>query len=239
MKAKLMSVIVPSVGLLMIATVGIHAVENLIVDNPDFEEGQGGWGVAARGAAMMQYVIDDEESILGKQSARFEVSNIGDGGTHDLTLDCGTPISIEAGETYTVDFWVRAEEDRTLTIDLLMNHDPWTRPDPFQVENIPVTTEWQVQHQIFKAGFSDTNMVFLFSFSKASNKNPTTIMWIDHVRFYEGEYEEEDLLGESDKAVTPGGKLTASWGMVKLENCISSQLSASNCIAAAMNFNTR
>ncbi len=74
-----------------------------------------------------------------------------------------------------------------------MNHDPWT--NVFRVENIPITTEWEVQHHTFTAEFDDDNMIFLFSFSRSSNQNPLVTMWIDRVRFYEGKFEEEDLLG--------------------------------------------
>jgi hypothetical protein len=213
MKAKFSSVTALLIGLLVITIMDVYAVENLIL-NGDFEEGEAGWLKANRGVADMKYVADDEESISGKQSARLEVLNTGGGGMHDLTLDCDTPIKIKAGETYTVDFWVKAEEERTIAIDFLMNHDPWT--NDFRVENIPITTEWQVQHHTFKAGFGDNNMIFLFSFSRASNKNPLATMWIDRVRFYEGKFEEEDLAEKpKPKAVDPDGKLKASWGIMK------------------------
>jgi hypothetical protein len=214
-KGRFLSATVLLTGLLLMGTMDVHAVENLIL-NGDFEEGQGGWLKATRGVADMQYVIDDQESISGKKSARFEVSNIGGGDMHDLTLDCGTPIRLEKGVTYTVDFWVKAEEERTIAIDLLMNHDPWT--NVFRIENIPITTEWEVRHHTFEAGFDDTNTIFLFSFSRASNQNPVATMWIDHVRFYEGKFEEEDLTGKP-KTVEPDGKLSGSWGMVKSGDC--------------------
>ncbi len=211
MRGKLLPTAILSVGLFLIATVYVYAVENLIL-NGDFEEGPGGWATAARGTAAMIYEIDDEESISGKQSATFEVLDVGGGEMHDLTLDCQTPISIEAGDEYTVDFWTKAEEGRTIAIDFLMNHGPWT--NVFRIENIPVTTEWQVWHHTFEPDVSDGNMIFLFSFSRASNMNPKVVMWIDNVRFYEGEFEEEDLL-DKPKAVAPADKLAGSWGLIK------------------------
>lgn len=211
MRGKLLTTTILSVGLSLIVTLYVHAVENLIL-NGDFEGGRDGWAVAARGAASMTYEIDDEESISGKQSAMFEVLDVGAGGIHDLTLDCQTPIRIKGGDDYTVDFWAKAEEERTIAIDFLMNHDPWT--DVFRIENIPVTTEWQVWYHTFEADISDDNMVFLFSFSRSSNMNPKVVMWIDNVRFYEGEFEEEDLL-DKPKSVTPADKLAGSWGLIK------------------------
>ena len=212
MRRKSLSTAILFIGLFVIATVHVYAVENLIL-NGDFEEGDGGWLNVARGVADMEFAIDNEEFISGKQSARFEVTNIGGGGMHDLTLDCNTPIKTKKDETYTVDFWVKAEEDRTIAIDLLMNHDPWS--NVFRIENVPITTEWEVQHHTFTAEMDDDNMVFLFSFSRGSNKNPVAVMWIDHVRFYEGEFDEEDLAGKPPKAVAPDGKVTETWGMIK------------------------
>jgi len=214
MRTGFPSVAVLLVGLFMIAVADLHAVENIIMEE-DFELGQANWSVATRPGAAMDLFIDDEESVSGEKSARFEVTAIGAGGMHDLTLDCNIAIGIEANETYTVDFWAKAEENRTIAIDLLMNHDPWT--NVFRVENIPIATEWAVQHHTFTATVDDENMVFLFSFSRSSNLNPLVTMWIDHVRFYEGEFEEEDLLEEPVKAVTLDGKIAGTWGMIKSE----------------------
>lgn len=215
MRIKYLSVTVLLAALFMVVTAGIYAVEELIMEE-DFEEGSANWAVATRPGAAMELTIDDEEFVSGEKSARIEASAIGGGGMHDLTLDCQLPISIEAGETYTVDFWVKAEKDRTIAIDLLMNHDPWT--NIFRIESIPVTTEWAVQHHTFVSILEDENAIFLFSFSKSSNLNPLVTMWIDHIRFYEGEFEEEDLLGLPPKAVTFGDKLSGTWGMIKSGN---------------------
>ena len=214
MKTGSISVMLLLVGLFMTAALGVYAVENIIMED-DFELGRTNWSVATRPGAAMELTIDDEESVSGEQSARFDITAVGGGGMHDLTLDCNIPIEIEANETYTVDFWVKAEEDRTIAIDLLMNHDPWT--NAFRVENIPVTTEWAVQHHTFTAMLNDENMIFLFSFSRSSNLNPLVTMWIDRVRFYEGEFEEEDLLEQPIKAVTFDGKIAGTWGMIKSE----------------------
>ncbi len=214
MKRKYLLAIVSVISLLLMITVYAYAVEDAdIIIFDDFEGGQAGWAQAAKNGAGMVFTMDDKESVSGDQSAMFEVANIGGGGMHDLTLDSMTPIKLEIDETYTVDFWVKAEEDRTIAIDLLMNHDPWS--NVFRIENIPVTTEWEVQHHTFKATFNDANTIFLFSFSKSSNKNPTATMWIDRVRFYKGDFEEEDLANKPPEAVTPGGKLIRSWGTIK------------------------
>ena len=188
------------------------AVENMIL-NGDFEQGPAEWNVAARPPAAMKMVIDAKEAVSGDVSARLEIDNLGNRGTHDLTLDSQSQINIKKGKTYTVDFWIKAEEDRTITIDFLMNHDPWTRQ--FQVERIPVTTDWAVQFHTFEATLSDPNMIFLFSFSKASNVNAKVTTWIDNVRFYEGEFDEQNLSGETPRAVSARDKVALTWASLK------------------------
>jgi hypothetical protein len=188
-----------------------RAVENMLL-NGDFEEGDAMWLAAARAPAVMEWEIDLDEFISGDRSARCEVENVGGGGVHDLTLDCQTPIQMDAGDTYTVDFWVKAEGDRTVTIDFIMNHDPWGRM--WQVESIPVTTEWAVQHHTWEADVDDPLMIFLFSFSNASNLNPEAVMWIDNVRMYEGEFDEEDL-GLQPKAVEARDRLAIRWASLR------------------------
>lgn len=43
-------------------------------------------------------------------------------------------------------------------------------------------------------------------------------VWVDHVRLYEGQYEEEDLdelQGRIVRAVAPSGKLATAWASIK------------------------
>jgi hypothetical protein len=42
------------------------------------------------------------------------------------------------------------------------------------------------------------------------------MLWIDHVRFYEGDYEEEDFEEiMKQRQVSPVGKLSSTWGRAK------------------------
>jgi hypothetical protein len=123
-----------------------------------------------------------------------------------LTLDNNAGIAVEANKTYTVDFWTKAEADRMLIIDALLNQSPWTRL--FRVTDIPVTTEWTRIHHTFQADATMSPVVFLFSFVDS-----TTTIWLDHVRFYEGEFDEEG--GEPESAYAPdpqdGAVVEATW----------------------------
>ena len=200
-------------AMVLVTVASARSAINNVIQNGDFEEGDIGWTSSARGLAAMTLSIDKDEAAFGDQCAKLQIQNLDGTGMHDLTLDCNSAISIKAGNTYTVDFWIKAEEDRTIAIDFLKNHDPWT--NAFRVENIAVTKDWQVQHHSFKAPFSDANMIFLFSLSKGSNKNPKATFWVDHVRFYEGEYQEQELPGSTPRALDANGKLLSSWAKIR------------------------
>jgi hypothetical protein len=181
-------------------------VENLLMDG-GFEEAVLGWGLAIRAPAAATLTIDTEEKRVGQASARIEITDVGDGSSnHNLTLDNNAGIAVEANTTYTVDFWTKAEADRTLIIDALQNQDPWTRL--FRVTDLPVTTEWTRIHHTFQADATMSPVVFLFSFVDSK-----TTIWLDHVRFYEGEFDEED--GGPESAFDPdpedGAVVEATW----------------------------
>jgi hypothetical protein len=176
-------------------------VENLLMDG-DFEDPVSGWGLATRPPAAATFTIDTEVKRVGQASARIDITNVGDGtSNHNLTLDNDAGIAVEANKTYTVDFWTKAETDRTLIIDSLLNQSPWTRL--FRATDLPVTTEWTRIHQTFQADATMSPVVFLFSFVDS-----TTTIWLDHVRFYEGEFDEEG--GSPELAYNPDPKDAAT-----------------------------
>jgi hypothetical protein len=194
------------IGMILTSSAFSQEVENLLVDG-DFEEPVSGWGLARRAPAAATLTIDTNEKRVGQASARIEITNVGDGtSNHNLTLDNNAGIAVEANKTYTVDFWTKAEADRTLIIDALLNQDPWTRL--FRATDLPVTTEWTRIHQTFQANATMSPVVFLFSFVDS-----TTTIWLDHVRFYEGEFDEEGGGPEFAYAPDPqdGDVVEATW----------------------------
>jgi hypothetical protein len=155
--------------------------------DPDFEEAVSGWSLATRAPAAATLTIDKNEKRFGQASARIEITHVGDGSSvHTLTLDNHADIAVTANTTYTVDFWTKAEADRTVIIDALLNQGPWT--NLFRVRDLPVTMEWTRIHHTFQADATLSPVVFLFSFVDSK-----TTIWLDHVRFYEGEFDEEDV----------------------------------------------
>jgi hypothetical protein len=174
------------IGMILTSSAFSNEVENLLMD-PDFEDPVLGWGLATRAPAAATLTIDKNEKKVGQASARIEITHVGDGtSVHNLTLDNQADIAVKANTTYTVDFWTQAEADRTLIIDALLNQDPWT--NLFRVRDLPVTTEWTRIHHTFQADATLSPVVFLFSFVDSK-----TTIWLDHVRFYEGEFDEEDI----------------------------------------------
>jgi hypothetical protein len=194
------------IGMIFTSSAFSQEVENLLMDG-DFEEPVLGWGLARRAPAAATLTIDTNEKRVGQASARIEITNVGDGtSNHNLTLDNNAGIAVEADKTYTVDFWTKAEADRTLIIDALLNQDPWTRL--FRATDLPVTTEWTRIHHTFQANATMSPVVFLFSFVDS-----TTTIWLDHVRFYEGEFDEEGGGPEFAYAPDPqdGDVVEATW----------------------------
>ncbi len=194
------------IGMILTSSAFSQEVENLLMDG-DFEEPVSGWSLARRAPAAATFTIDTEEKRVGQASARIEITNVGDGtSNHNLTLDNNAGIAVEANKTYTVDFWTKAEADRMLIIDALLNQSPWTRL--FRATDLPVTTEWTRIHHTFQADATMSPVVFLFSFVDS-----TTTIWLDHVRFYEGEFDEEDGVPELAYGPDPehGAVVEATW----------------------------
>jgi hypothetical protein len=154
--------------------------------------------------------LTNKEKKVGPASARIEITDVGNGASvHNLTLDNQGDISVKAKKTYTVDFWTKAKADRTLILDALLNQDPWT--GLFRVRDLPMTKEWTRIHHTFEAKATLFPVVFLFSFVDSK-----TTIWLDHVRFYEGEFDEEDIVGKP-QAVKPADKLATTWGILKMQ----------------------
>jgi len=194
------------IGMILTSSAYSQEVENLLMDG-GFEEAVLGWSLARRAPAAATLTIDTNEKRVGQASARIEITDVGDGtSNHNLTLDNNAGIAVEANTSYTVDFWTKAEADRTLIIDALLNQDPWTRL--FRATDLPVTREWTRIHHTFQADATLSPVVFLFSFVDSK-----TTIWLDHVRFYEGEYDEEDGVPELAYGPDPedGAVVEATW----------------------------
>ena len=159
-----------------------------LVNNWDFEDGVvNPWRLIFRAGSggVGAFLIDEDEFLTGQASLKIEIS---EGGTHKRALHViQQPLmeAVENGRDYTYSAWIKAEEERTLFM-ILIRSGGGAVVTPNNQE-ITVGPEWgeywftvtaTASEQIrveFEIGLSDVDI------------------WIDHVRFYEGDYVEEAL----------------------------------------------
>jgi hypothetical protein len=182
--------------------------ENL-VQNPDFENPTQApwyhWVEDASAVAMLS--IDDEESFTGDQSLLIEVSKKGNGQRVELHQD---PFILESGQQMTYAFWAKVGKDDLREANMIVNHreDPWTT---YGSASIRITEEWIEFHTSADIS-ADDDMVGIY----VELRDTVGKVWFDHFRFYEGDYEEEDMEEmEKDIAVEPRGKVACAWARIK------------------------
>lgn len=77
-------------------------VEPNLLSNGSFETGVETWSLSSSGSAVCE--LTEEEAYDGKQSLKIEVSDTGSEG-----YATGTPIEVEAGQTYTISYAIKIE----------------------------------------------------------------------------------------------------------------------------------
>ena len=183
--------------------------DNMVM-NPEFEMGTAFWNLEVHGDFVEAIMLEDRNDGIGdNRCARIDISNIEAGAEVWRLQFKQVNHRIEAGETYTWSFWARAEDWRQADVWVGMEVDPWSTLGPS--ETIELESEWQEYHFTFDAqeSFDNTRLAIQLASS------PETV-WVDHVRFYEGDYEEEDFEEiMRDISVTPAGKLATTWGQIR------------------------
>jgi hypothetical protein len=183
--------------------------ENMIM-NPEFDMGTAFWNLEVHGDFVAAVMLEDRSDGIGdKRCARIDINNIEAGAEVWRLQFKQTGIKMEQGETYTWSFWAKTEDWREANVWVGMETDPWTTLGPSEI--IELESEWQEYHFTFDAqgSFDNTRLAIQLASS------PETV-WIDHVRFYEGDYEEEDFDEiMQQRPVTPAGKLESTWGNIK------------------------
>lgn len=186
-------------------------VENLII-NPDFEQGIVGWELelhADQGAAA-QLKVDDDNALVGDQCMLIEIQKLDGSGTWWHVGLNQINLAVEAGETYTLAVWARTENKKARTIRLAggENHGPWAN---WGDKDFTITDEWTEYHTTWNQINNDNNARIRIATGQSEED-----VWVDHVRFYVGEYQEEDLEGlEVEEAAHPKGKLATIWANLK------------------------
>ncbi len=181
--------------------------ENL-VQNPDFEShSQAPWTMWVEDAnAVAVLTIDDEVSFTGDQSLLIEIVQKGSGQRVELHQN---PFNLESGQDMTYAFWAKVEEDDVREAKMIVNHraDPWTT---YGSASIRITEEWTEFHTSANIS-ADDSIVGIY----VELRDTVGSVWFDHFRFYEGDYEEEDIEGIVEKAVEPGSKIACTWARIK------------------------
>ncbi len=182
--------------------------ENL-VQNPDFEDPTHSpwtmWVEDASAVATMS--IDKNESLTGKQSLLIEIMKKGSGQRVELHQK---PFNLEMGQQMTYAFWAKVGKDDLREGNMIVNHreDPWTT---YGSASIRITEEWTEFHTPANIS-ADDDMVGIY----VELQDTVGKVWFDHFRFYEGDYEEEDMEEmERDIAVEPCGRIACTWASIK------------------------
>ena len=191
---------------LVVLCVNVYAVENMVV-NPDFDEPlEIGWNLEVHGDHVVATMeLDSTTSVEGKNSARIDIESIVEGAEVWRLQLKQFNIVVKGGETYTWSFWAKTDDRREAAVQVCMEVDPWAVLGVS--ENIELESEWQEYHFTFDAleDFDNTRLAMQLAGS------PETV-WLDHVRFYEGDYVSDPDAGA---AAEPMGKMASTWGTIK------------------------
>lgn len=189
--------------------VGQDEVENL-VNNWDFENRVvNPWSPTfkpdAGGDAVL--LIDDDEFFTGEVSMKIEINEGGDHkrAVHVIQQPLMGPV--KTGRDYTYCAWVKAEEERTIFMNLMQSVVGGNITTPNNKE-FTVGPEWrECWFTVEATANEDIRVEFEVGLSDAD-------IWVDHIRFYEGDYVDEGL-GEPQAIVRDNNSLVICWSRIK------------------------
>jgi len=146
--------------------------DNMII-NGDFETGNADpWEIELHQTASATLSIDNTNPYDGNACAKVEVTNTTDTGWHLQFEQFG--MSVNAGQTYLLEFAARCNVSRTIQIGASRHNSPWNIYDS---ENITVIPAWQTFSMSFIP--NETNIDFLRISAYLSNNDPATY-WFDN-----------------------------------------------------------
>jgi len=165
-------------GVLMVSQVCPAQVENLL-QNPNFEVAEPipgpSWATwnPAEGAGSAA-TLDFSDSIDGSGSCRIDPQ--GSGNWHFYLINRG--ISMEVGETYTLSFWAKAAEPRSIGV-LLKGED--NSGPPFCSIDAELTAEW--------TEYTATDVCTQPACKLDIASGGSISVWLDFMHLYKGEYD--------------------------------------------------
>jgi len=193
-----------SVCLLNVGPAIAQDIENLakggdLEDEADMSE----WNLNLGNAGVGTMSIDKNESIVGGASLSISGIDFDPAENWKPQIDQGD-IAVLSGDVYTISAFLKAEEPREVGMYAELQVDPWTK-SPSGTAN--VGTEWE---EFWATGIPVAASVGI----GFSNRGSKVSYWIDGVRFYAGEYVPTEF-DNDPTAVTPGSKLTTTWGSIR------------------------
>ena len=156
--------------------------------------------------------IDSKEVIDGRQCAYIDISAVTGtnwhvGLTHDL-------LELEANETYTFDFFAKADITREISVELKRTPGGGLPYEGITSENYTINEEWDEYFKTFVPlkDYPDENgqpAQICFWVGQVEGE-----VWLDGVRVYWGERQARDDI-VPDISVHAEGKLITSWARIK------------------------
>lgn len=184
-------------------------VENLVL-NPSFEDEldviddnwiENGWVTWGDGDGLASVVVMDEDDFADdSRSARVEPTGTTD--WHFMIIYY--PVALDFGEPYTVSFWAKAAEERTIAVHM----KDVGNAGSFGMNTFTITPDWSEYHFTVDAEQANIKLEIFVSGSEVP-------LWFDFVYIYAGEYVEGINPSEFVAAVQPESKLSISWGELK------------------------
>jgi len=179
-----------------------------LIQNFDFEDPTiAPWTMWVEGAAAVTLDIDDEVSFTGDQSALIDVTMEGGGQRIELHQ---RHFVLKMGDTLTYAMWAKVEEGEAREATMRCNHraDPWTT---YGTAAVTITDEWTEFHATVNISTND-DLVGIYVELRDDTEG---MIWFDRFRFYEGDYEPEDLEEAPKIAVKPHSKMASTWAEIK------------------------
>ncbi|MCP4613668.1 MAG: hypothetical protein GY845_33680 [Planctomycetes bacterium] len=177
--------------------------DEVILDDPTWEH-WATWGY--EGGLNSTVEIDENEFIDGQKSLRV----IPTGGTNWYFIVLNQPIAVNVDKDYTASFWAKAEEPRSLTVQMKAEDNSisaWGATD------FELTTEWAEYYYTSNVLIDVVKLEILCSASDVP-------FWLDFVLVYEGEYRAGIMPGASSrvKATAPepadGALILDTWANI-------------------------
>jgi len=197
-------------GLLCVGNAGAQ-VKNLLV-NPYFTEGLAGWTLEQQDPFVKGDMMPDSTTkVIGEYSLKMDIREIQAGAETWRAQPKQTGLTLMAGQKYTWSFWAKAEAERQLQCQVLVDVSDWRLLGLDEPVNID--TEWKEYYKTFTCteDYGNARITWLCA------QTPVDF-WLDNVILYEGDYVEGLMANEIEMKPSPVDRqsvLTTTWGKTK------------------------